>query len=273
MLSEGSIFSLVFAFMVISVATSTPTTTSTPSNSTANFANLTTEAPLLEFDENIRKSAKALSYESYMVAGDTARKCYQVSVLTNKIKAETDDASDEVASDSDAAEKDSMFSYGYVMVQVTSLYDVIRECNESFDETSQNGSTSDPTIWEMVDVMVDEMESGEGNVFEIKEMFEAIKNSTALYDQSITSWAKQLNKLALNVETAMRDAYKMVREDPRSGEEAIDDAKDALTEVKYFANEIITLSTEMEEHKDEIYKDIDAYIETVDKGLEKYEMP
>ena len=239
--------------------------TSTTLSPNATDANVTTAEPLV-FDDDIRKSTKALGFEAYMLSKDTLRACNKINYVTMEIEEESADGSDEVGSDSEAAKKDSMFSYGFIAIQVSDLYDVIKECNE----TLSDGENDTDSIWDLTDQIVDIMESGSANITDILSLFEMVKNDTALYDSAISEWSKKLTKLAMNVITAARDAYKMVRDDSESGAEAVDDAKDAMTEIKYMAGKIKQLAKEMVDHKDEIYEDIMAYQETVEKELETY---
>ena len=214
------------------------------------------------------KSVKAIAFEVYYLTTDTLRTCKDVKAIIMKMENEAQDGSEEVASDSLAAEEDSMFAYGYVMIQVNKLYDVIQLCNETLEDSLTFDNNS---LEVKADSLTNLMKTQNPNKTELVSLFESIRNDTEFFDVTISDWSNRLIGAAMNVKTAARDAYDKILEDFESGEDAKHDAKDTLNKLKYFANNVVSLAEEIKDHKKDLFKYIDPYLETTANGIKNYD--
>merc|ERR1712226_692098 len=171
------------------------------------------------------------------------------------VESETRDARDEIASDSSAAKQDSMFSFGYILIQVNKLYDVIDQCNSTLD-ISATPPDGNETVWNKSDLLSRLVIETTANKSELNLLIGSIHSDLDFYDGFISDLAQKFDKLSMNIITAARDIYTSVRDDAESGKEAERDSKESDMQLKYFTRKVMTISSEMRRIKTESFQDM-----------------
>jgi len=252
--------------LVLCVVSSTRASVTATVNASSTNITETVVATTPEIDDETKavvRTANAIGYENDDVTEDTIDFCQDIKTEAEKIVNESLDARGEIGFLDSLAAEESRMIYDYIVVKSREIMNVTDECITDLENSFLDNITVVQQVEAIADMIV-QVPQDKGAIIHQINILQNDLNRTKI---QILSWGEQISELADKVIAAARDAQEEIAENPDTSDESDEDAKDTKNKIKVWAENILEMTSEMQNDGIESYVDMFEDVDTVEASI------